>query len=60
MVDPGAEDPRQHLRFQLFRFDGTTSKGTVTEQVLDLNEYSRLMLKRFELGSQFPSKSMSF
>lgn len=51
IVNPADEDPRDHLNFELYRFDGRDAKGRMTVDVLNLNDYSRLMLSRFEIGS---------
>ena len=50
IINPADEDPREHLRFRLYRFEGLTTKGCTTESVLSLNDYQRLMLNRFRVG----------
>lgn len=52
IINPADEDPRDSLRFRNYRFEGSNSKGCATVEVLDLNDYERLMLSRFKIGSK--------
>lgn len=50
IINPYEMDPRIHLGFRLYRFRGLSGIGRSTIEVLDLNNYERVVQKRFEVG----------
>lgn len=50
IVDPFREDPKAHLKLRLYRFRGKSQIGENTISVVDLNNYERAVMKRFEIG----------
>lgn len=51
IVNPFEMDPAEHLVFHLYRFQGITDEGKMTEDVLDLNNYEKVLRKRFDIGN---------
>jgi len=52
ILNPYIQDPREHLSIRLFRMRGLTEIGRESIEVVGLNNQERLVLKRFEIGSQ--------
>ena len=52
IVNPAIDDPRDHLHFAFYRFDGKGEVGRSTVEVLGLNDHDRLLLSRFQVGSK--------
>lgn len=52
IINPYDDDPREHLLWRLYRFRGKTPKGKNTIDVTDLNNSTRLVLSRFEIGEK--------
>ena len=52
ILNPYVHDPRVHLTIRLFRMRGLTQIGKDSIDVVGLNNQERLVLKRFEIGSQ--------
>ncbi|RAS52296.1 uncharacterized protein (TIGR02646 family) [Vibrio diazotrophicus] len=52
ILNPYVQDPREHLAIRLFRMRGLTQIGKNSIDVIGLNNQERLVLKRFEIGSQ--------
>ncbi len=52
IIHPVVEDPRDHLTFKDYRFKGKTEIGKTTIQVVDLNNFDRLQIPRFEVGER--------
>ena len=52
IVNPAVDDPRDHLHFAFYRFDGKCEVGRSTVEVLGLNDPERLLLNRFQVGSK--------
>ncbi|WP_421320362.1 HNH endonuclease [Aeromonas veronii] len=52
ILNPYIQDPKDHLAIRLFRMRGLTKIGKNSIDVVDLNNQERLVLKRFEIGSQ--------
>lgn len=52
MVHPVYNDPRNELTLRAYRFYGKTEMGKTTVRVLDLNNYNRIQIKRFEVGAK--------
>ncbi|MEP4889812.1 MAG: HNH endonuclease [Aliiglaciecola sp.] len=52
ILNPYLQDPREHLAIRLFRMRGLTQIGRDSIDVVGLNNQERLVLKRFEIGSQ--------
>ena len=50
IINPTVEDPRTHLDLRCYRFSGLDEKGRTTIDILQLNDYERLMLCRFKVG----------
>lgn len=50
IINPFKMDPRAHLLFHLYRFDDKTPIGRNTIDAIDLNNSTRAVLKRFEVG----------
>ncbi|MEI7776371.1 MAG: HNH endonuclease [Verrucomicrobiota bacterium] len=50
IINPADDDPRASLGLRLYRFVGLDEKGRTTIDVLELNDYDRLMLSRFRVG----------
>lgn len=55
IINPFLIDPKEHLKIRLYRFKYKTSIGCNTIQVVDLNNYNRIVKKRFEIGERFQS-----
>lgn len=53
IINPFLTDPKEHLKIRLYRFKHKTSIGQSTIQVVDLNNYNRIVKKRFEIGEKF-------
>lgn len=52
IVNPYADDPRDHLALRLYRLRGKTEKGVSTIDVTDLNHSERLVYSRFRIGEK--------
>ncbi|MNR06594.1 hypothetical protein D3C85_1226690 [compost metagenome] len=52
ILNPYVQDPRDHLAIRFYRFRGLTKLGKDSIDVVGLNNQERLVLKRFEIGSQ--------
>ncbi len=52
ILNPYIQDPKEHLAIRLFRMRGLTQIGIDSIDVVGLNNQERLVLKRFEIGSQ--------
>lgn len=52
IINPYIQDPKEHLAIRLFRMRGLTQVGKDSIDVVGLNNQERLVLKRFEIGSQ--------
>ena len=52
ILNPYVQDPKEHLAIRFFRMRGITQIGSDSIDVVDLNNQERLVLKRFEIGSQ--------
>lgn len=52
ILNPYVQDPKEHLAIRLFRMRGLTQIGKNSIDVVGLNNQERLVLKRFEIGSQ--------
>ena len=50
IVDPTKVDPRDHLKFALYRFHGVTERGEATVEVLGLNDQQANVYPRFRAG----------
>lgn len=50
IIDPCVEDPKGHLKFNLYHLKSKTTLGQNSIDVLDLNNSSRLVKVRFQLG----------
>jgi uncharacterized protein (TIGR02646 family) len=50
IINPYAIDPKNHLVFRWYRFRGKDKIGESTIEVLDLNNQTRVVPKRFEIG----------
>lgn len=50
IVNPRYENPQEHLYFQGYRFKPKTEKGELTIRVLNLNDRSLWVNKRYEIG----------
>lgn len=51
IINPFVDNPKDHIEFHLYRLRGTTDKGTASEDVLDLNNFEKVLKKRFEIGN---------
>ncbi|EKO3469056.1 HNH endonuclease [Vibrio fluvialis] len=52
IINPFDTDPKDHLEFHLYQFRGATDVGKATEEVLDINNYEKVLRKRFDIGNQ--------
>lgn len=52
ILNPYVQDPRDHLAIRFYRMRGLTQLGKNSIDVVGLNNQERLVLKRFEIGSQ--------
>lgn len=52
ILNPYVQDPRDHLAMRFYRMRGLTPLGRNSIDVVGLNKQERLVLKRFEIGSQ--------
>ncbi|MCK7546183.1 HNH endonuclease [Marinobacter bryozoorum] len=52
ILNPYVNDPREHLAIRFYRMRGLTQLGKNSIDVVGLNNQERLVLKRFEIGSQ--------
>jgi hypothetical protein len=52
ILNPYIQDPREHLAIRFYRMRGLTQIGVNSIDVVGLNDQERLVLKRFEIGSQ--------
>jgi len=52
IINPFEDEPREHLSMRLYRLQGKTSKGITSIEVTDLNNSSRLVFIRFEIGEK--------
>ena len=52
ILDPYVNDPREHLAIRFYRMRGLTQLGNNSIDVVGLNNQERLVLKRFEIGTQ--------
>ncbi len=52
ILNPYVQNPRDHLVMRFYRMRGVTQLGKNSIDVLGLNNQERLVLKRFEIGSQ--------
>ncbi|WP_305368872.1 HNH endonuclease [Photobacterium leiognathi] len=52
ILNPYIQDPKEHLAIRFFRMRGLTELGRESIDVVGLNNQERLVLKRFEIGSQ--------
>lgn len=51
IINPFVDNPKAHIEFHLYRLRGTTDKGAATEEVLDLNNFEKVLKKRFDIGN---------
>lgn len=51
IVNPFYLDPREHFKFQFYRLKGVTQIGKMSEDVLDMNNYEKVLKKRFDIGN---------
>lgn len=51
IVNPFVLDPREHFSFHFYRLKGITQEGKSSEDVLDLNNYEKVLKKRFDIGN---------
>ncbi|MDM0041509.1 hypothetical protein QTI05_20870 [Variovorax sp. J22R193] len=52
IVNPYANNPRDHIRMQAYRLQSLTPVGDLTISVLGLNDIQRAMTARFKIGAQ--------
>lgn len=52
IINPFKNDPREHLKFKLYRLVEKSSIGQNTIDALNLNHSERAVFKRFEIGEQ--------
>lgn len=52
ILNPYIDDPKEHLAIRFYRMRGITQLGKNSIDVVGLNNQERLVLKRFEIGSQ--------
>lgn len=52
IIHPVNDNPKDHIRFRAYRFYEKTPLGKRTIEVVDLNDRSRLVEKRFEIGER--------
>lgn len=52
IIDPSAQNPKEHLLFRAFRLRPKTPLGEMTIDVLKLNHRERVVNKRFEVGQK--------
>lgn len=52
IINPYDDDPRVHLSLRLYRLRGKTDKGKNTIGVTNLNNSTRLVISRFEIGEK--------
>lgn len=52
IVDPFIDNPNEHLKLRWFRMVAKGDVGETTIDVVDLNNYDRVVYKRFEIGNQ--------
>lgn len=52
IINPYVDDPKEHLSMRLYRLRGKTDKGNCTIDVTNLNQSSRLVMSRFEIGEK--------
>ncbi|MGB0931963.1 MAG: HNH endonuclease [Chitinophagales bacterium] len=50
IIDPTKFNPKNHLQFDEYRLEGKDDLGKQTIEVLALNDFRRLVSKRFEVG----------
>jgi uncharacterized protein (TIGR02646 family) len=50
IVNPYIEQPADHLTFRLYQLRPASEKGRATLEVLDLNDFERVVKVRFEIG----------
>jgi hypothetical protein len=51
LIDPSIDNPRDHLRWWNYRLFGRDDKGTRSIDVMYLNETSRIVSARFDIGN---------
>ncbi|OJX51888.1 MAG: HNH endonuclease [Flavobacterium sp. 38-13] len=51
IINPCLIDPKNHLKYWLYRINGCDALGELTVSVLNLNDPDRLVKKRFEIGN---------
>ena len=52
IINPTLNNPKDHLWLYCYRIKGKDELGKLTIDVLDLNDYDRLVKVRFEIGNQ--------
>lgn len=52
IINPYDNTPKNHLYFRLYRLKGIDDLGIETLEAIDLNNYDRVVSKRFEVGEQ--------
>jgi uncharacterized protein (TIGR02646 family) len=52
IVDPYTDNPKEHLALRLYRMRGKTDIGARTIDVTSLNNSSRLVFSRFQIGEK--------
>jgi uncharacterized protein (TIGR02646 family) len=55
IINPFNDDPREHLKFKLYRFTEKSQIGKNTIDSLSLNHSERAVFKRYEIGEQVMS-----
>lgn len=51
IVNPFITNPKDHLIYEQYRFYGRTKLGELTKDVLDLNNFQKVVAKRFDIGN---------
>ncbi|WP_375276699.1 HNH endonuclease [Alteromonas australica] len=51
IINPFINNPKDHIEFHLYRLRGTSDIGIATEEVLDLNNFEKVLQKRFDIGN---------
>lgn len=60
IIDPTVIDPKLHLKYWEYRLKGKDDLGKLTISVLNLNDWERLVKKRFEIGNAIHEKLEQF
>jgi uncharacterized protein (TIGR02646 family) len=59
IINPTLNNPKDHLWLYCYRIKGKDELGKLTIDVLDLNDYDRLVRVRFEIGNQIQESLQS-